>query len=58
MCIRDSIIVDDPATLVGFGNFTEPRTVLALIGLAITGILMVRKVRGSILLSLIHICKI
>lgn len=51
--INGHIIVDNPATLVGFGDFTEPRTVLALIGLAITGILMVRKVKGSILIGIV-----
>ena len=30
--INGHVIVDNPATLVGFGNFTEPRTILTLIG--------------------------
>ena len=47
------IIVDNPATLVSFGDFTEPRTVLALIGLAVTGILMVKRVKGAILIGII-----
>lgn len=51
--INGHIIVDNPATLVGFGDFTEPRTILALIGLAVTGILMVKKVKGSILIGII-----
>jgi AGZA family xanthine/uracil permease-like MFS transporter len=51
--INGHIIVDNPATLVGFGDFTEPRTILALIGLAVTGILMVKKVKGSILIGIL-----
>lgn len=48
-----NIIVGNPVTLVEFGDFTQPGTVLALIGLAVTGVLMVRKVKGSILIGII-----
>lgn len=47
------IVVSDPATIIGLGNLTEPHTLLALMGLAITGILMARKVKGAILLGII-----
>ncbi|NPV43384.1 MAG: NCS2 family permease [Firmicutes bacterium] len=47
------IVVSDPATIIGLGNLTEPHTILALMGLAITGILMARKVKGAILLGII-----
>ena len=47
------IIVGSPETLVTFGNFTNPHTLLTIIGIAITGILMARKVKGSILLGIL-----
>ncbi len=48
-----SIIVDNPATLVGFGSFTDKHALLTLIGITITGILMSRNVKGSILIGII-----
>ncbi len=48
-----NIIVSDPATLVAFGDFTNPGTVLTLIGIAVTAILMARGVKGSILLGIL-----
>lgn len=47
------IIVANPATLVGFGDFMSPNTILTLIGLAITAILMSRNVKGAILLGIL-----
>jgi len=47
------IVVSSPATIVTFGHFTKPDTLLALIGLIITGILMVRGIKGSILLGIL-----
>ena len=47
------IIVANPATLVGFGNFTKPGTLLTIIGIVITGILMAKDVKGSILIGII-----
>ncbi|KZL92206.1 NCS2 family permease [Clostridium magnum] len=47
------IIVANPSTLVGFGNFTQPGTLLTLIGIVITGILMAKNVKGSILIGII-----
>lgn len=46
------IIVANPATAVGFGNFAEPNTLLAIIGLFITGILLSKKVKGAILIGI------
>ncbi|MCR1898836.1 NCS2 family permease [Irregularibacter muris] len=46
------IIVDNPATLIGFGDFTQSATALTLIGLAITGILMAKQVKGAILIGI------
>lgn len=47
------IIVANSSTLVGFGNFTQPGTLLTLIGIVITGILMAKDVKGSILIGII-----
>lgn len=47
------IIVANPATLVGFGNFAQPGTLLTLIGIVITGILMAKDVKGSILIGIV-----
>ena len=43
------IVVDDPSTLVTLGNFADRTTLLALIGILITGVLVVTGVRGGIL---------
>ncbi|MDD3839388.1 MAG: NCS2 family permease [Clostridia bacterium] len=51
--INGHIIVSNEATVVGFGDFTDPKTILAIIGLIITSILMARKVKGSIILGII-----
>lgn len=43
------IVVSDPATFVALGDFSEPGTLLAVIGVIITGALMAMRVKGSIL---------
>jgi len=47
------IIVVNPSTLVSFGNFTQPGTLLTLMGIVITAILMAKDVKGSILIGII-----
>jgi AGZA family xanthine/uracil permease-like MFS transporter len=47
------VIVANPGTLVSFGSFTNPHTALTIIGIAITAILMARKVKGSMLMGII-----
>ena len=47
------IIVPNPATMVGFGNLTSPVTLLAIFGLVVTGILMARKVKASMLIGIL-----
>jgi AGZA family xanthine/uracil permease-like MFS transporter len=47
------IIKADAATLVAMGDITSPTVLLALFGLIVTVILMVRKVKGSILFGII-----
>ncbi|MDW8799785.1 NCS2 family permease [Clostridium sp. A1-XYC3] len=47
------IIVASPATLVSFGSFTNPHALVTLIGIVITGVLMSRGIKGSMLLGII-----
>ncbi|MGB9679083.1 MAG: NCS2 family permease [Thermoanaerobacteraceae bacterium] len=47
------IIVPNQATYIGFGNLTEPATLLAIGGLFITAILMSKNIKGSILLGIL-----
>ena len=47
------IIVDNSATLVGLGKLTEGTALLAIIGLVITGALVILKVKGGILLGIL-----
>ncbi len=47
------IVVDDPALLVGLGNFSDPVTQLSLAGLVIISILLVWKIRGAFLIGII-----
>lgn len=47
------IIVADPATFLALGDFTEPGTLLAAIGVIITGGLMAMRVRGAILIGIV-----
>ncbi len=47
------IVVNSDATLVTIGDLTNPATVLALVGLVITGLLMAKEVKGSILIGIV-----
>lgn len=47
------LVVADEATLVAMGNLQQPEVLLAVIGLVITGFLMIKQVKGSILLGII-----
>jgi len=47
------IVVSNPDTLLAFGKFVEPGPLLTIIGIAITAILMARKVKGSILIGIL-----
>lgn len=51
--INAGIVVDSPATLITMGDVKSPTTALAIFGLIVTVVLMVRKVKGSILLGII-----
>lgn len=47
------IVMSNPATFVTLGKLTSGPTLLAAIGLLLTGILMARKVKGGILLGIL-----
>lgn len=47
------LIVDNPATLVGLGNFKDPVVLLALIGLVVTIILMAKKVNAAVFVGIV-----
>jgi adenine/guanine/hypoxanthine permease len=47
------IVVSNPGTLVAFGDFKNPSAILTLIGIAIMGILIARKVKGAILIGIL-----
>jgi AGZA family xanthine/uracil permease-like MFS transporter len=50
--INATIVAADPATLVKLGDLKSGSALLTLIGLAVTGIIYVRRVPGSILLGI------
>lgn len=47
------IVISNPSTLVSFGDFTDSNVILTLIGLTLMGVLMARKVKGSMLIAII-----
>jgi AGZA family xanthine/uracil permease-like MFS transporter len=46
-------IVANPATLVALGSLTSPAVVIAIVGLIITAVLLVRRVPGAILIGIV-----
>ncbi|MCF8018056.1 MAG: NCS2 family permease [Vallitaleaceae bacterium] len=47
------IVVDDKETLVALGNLTSLPVVLSIIGILLTGLLVVKKVKGAILIGIL-----
>lgn len=47
------IVVSNPATIVGLGDFTNPGVLLAIAGIVITALLLVRKVIGAVFYGII-----
>jgi AGZA family xanthine/uracil permease-like MFS transporter len=47
------IVVDTPGVMVGIGDLTSKPVVLALLGLALTAVLMARKIPGAILIGIL-----
>ena len=50
---NSGIIIKNDATLVGLGNLTSGAGLLSVIGLTITSILLIRKVRGALLIGIL-----
>lgn len=50
---KAGIVVKDEVTMVTLGSLRNPQTILALAGLVIMGVLMVRKVPGAILFGIL-----
>ena len=46
------IVVKNDAVLVGLGSLSEPKAIVTLIGIIITGILLVRNVKGALLIGI------
>jgi AGZA family xanthine/uracil permease-like MFS transporter len=47
------LVVDHPVLLVSLGDFSEPATQLALLGLTLISILLIRKIHGAMLLGIL-----
>lgn len=47
------VVISTPATLVKFGDFTNPGVFLTIIGIMVIAILMARGIKGSILIGII-----
>ena len=47
------IIVNDESVLLTLGNMKDPSVVIALAGLVITGILLIRRVKGALLIGML-----
>jgi AGZA family xanthine/uracil permease-like MFS transporter len=47
------LIIDNPATFVGLGDLSDPPVLLAFIGIVFTVVLVIRKVTGAILISIV-----
>lgn len=47
------VIVNNEATLVGMGDITKPGVLLTIIGLGIIGVLLVKKVKGALLIGIL-----
>ena len=47
------LIVPDKATFIGLGHVTDPKTLLSLFGLVLTGALIARNIQGSILIGIV-----
>jgi len=50
---QGNLLAAHPATLVTFGDFTHPVAVLSILGLVITGWLLVRRERGALLIGIV-----
>ena len=49
------LVVDDPGTLVSLGDLRLPASWLALVGIGLTGVLLIRGIAGGVLLAILTI---
>ncbi len=49
------LVVDNPATLVTLGDLSKPSVLLALVGIILTAVLVIRKINAAIVLSVVAI---
>ncbi len=49
---NSGIVVKNDAVLVGLGSLSEPKAIVTLIGIVLTGILLVRNVKGALLIGI------
>jgi AGZA family xanthine/uracil permease-like MFS transporter len=47
------IIIQNPATFVSLGKMSDPGVLLAIFGLMLTGVLLIRKVTGSVIIGIL-----
>ena len=47
------IVVANPDTYVALGNFHDPKVLLSVFGLVVAGLLLARKVKGALLISIL-----
>ncbi|QOX63613.1 NCS2 family permease [Anoxybacterium hadale] len=47
------IVTDDAATILGIGNLANPKVLLAVIGLVLSAVLVIRRVPGNLLIGII-----
>jgi AGZA family xanthine/uracil permease-like MFS transporter len=50
-----NLTVDHPATLVTLGDLSDPGVLLALFGIIFTGALLVKQIRGAILIAILSV---
>ncbi|MCG8529681.1 MAG: NCS2 family permease, partial [Desulfovibrionales bacterium] len=47
------IIIDSPATLVTYGNLTDAKPLLALVGIIVSGYMLAKGIRGALLVGIV-----
>lgn len=51
--VNGGIVTANPATILGLGNLGEPKVLLALAGLLVSAVLVIRRVPGNLLIGII-----
>ena len=47
------LVVDDPVLLVSLGDFSKPTTQLSLLALVLTSVLLIKEIRGAMLIGML-----